>query len=161
MHALLQAPQWAVVVFRLVSHPSSTSELQSPKPELHDGEQVPATQLVDPLGFEHWLPQEPQLAASELVFVSQPSLGSLQSWKPAVQTGVQLPSEQLVEPFALVQPIPQPPQLATLVFRLASQPSVGSPSQSPKPDVQFGLQAPPLHEVDPLEFVHWLLQPLQ
>ncbi len=91
--------------------------------------------------------------------VSQPSFGSpSQSPAPMLQMGVQVPALQLVVPLRLVHCVVQTPQWSTSVLRFVSQPLFGFPSQSAKPAVQLGTQAPALHAVVPLAFVHVVLQ---
>jgi hypothetical protein len=61
-------------------------------------------------------------------------------------------------PFVASQALAQAPQLAASTARFVSQPLAGSPSQSPKPALQLGLQAPALHVVDPFGLTHALPQ---
>jgi hypothetical protein len=117
--------------------------------------QVPETQLVVPFGFEHAVPQAPQLLALLLVFVSQPLFGlPSQLEKPPAQIGAQVPDTQLVVPLVLVHLVPHEPQLLTFALVLVSQPLFGLPSQSAVPAVQIGAHAPATQLVVPLTFVH-------
>jgi hypothetical protein len=76
-----------------------------------------------------------------------------QSANPVLQTGAHTPAEHDVVPLAFVQETPQAPQLVALVFVFVSQPLFGLPSQSAKPVLHVGLQAPDVHVVDPFAFV--------
>ncbi len=73
-HGTPQPPQLASVR-RLVSQPLFALLSQLAKPAVHEGEQVPAAQVVVPLPFEHAVPQVPQLDVV-LSGASQPLPGS-------------------------------------------------------------------------------------
>lgn len=75
VHADRHAPQLLMLLCRFVSQPLTGLPSQLEKPAAHTGEQVPETQLVVPFGFEHTVPQPPQLLMLLLVLVSQPLLG--------------------------------------------------------------------------------------
>lgn len=129
VHAVPQAPQFAVLVPRFASQPGEASQL--PNPPLHVREQDPRLHVALALAPLHTDPQEPQLPTLTSVFVSQPLFGfESQLLKVPLQTGVQTPAVQLVEPFELVHVVPQPPQLLESAAVLVSQPFLGLPSQS-------------------------------
>src|SRR5580698_1368149 len=89
------------------------------------------------------LPQAPQLAASLLVFDSQPSDWAwLQSAKPALQAvRKQPPPEQPAEPCANAQLLPQAPQLLG-----SNEVLVQSPPQTVSLPEQFARQTPPMQD---------------
>jgi hypothetical protein len=98
---------------------------------VHTGEQAPATQDVDPFGFVHVVPHEPQLLVLVLRFVRQPLFGlPPQTAYPALQTGVQTPATHDVVPFGFEHVTPHAPQLVVELEMLVSQPLLGFPSQS-------------------------------
>ena len=69
---LPQLPQFAVVVFRFVSHPFPTFASQLPKPALHAIEHEESAQPAVPFTPLHAAPHPPQFAALVSVLVSQP-----------------------------------------------------------------------------------------
>jgi hypothetical protein len=72
VHELPQVPQFARVVFRLVSQPVEASPSQLPKPELQAMEHAPSEQLGVPLVPLQDVPHAPQFATVVSVFVSHP-----------------------------------------------------------------------------------------
>jgi hypothetical protein len=129
LHCVPHAPQLLVLVKRFVSQPLFGLPSQLPKPALHAGEQLPATQDVEPFELVHAVPQVPQLVVV-VRLVSQPSLAlALQLPQPPLQLMEHAPSEHVGTPFALLQALPQLPQLPMLVWVLISQPLFGLPSQ--------------------------------
>jgi hypothetical protein len=64
------APQFATLVWRLVSHPLAV--VQSPKPESHAMAQLPAVQLAVPFVLLQVVPHAPQFATLVFVLTSQP-----------------------------------------------------------------------------------------
>jgi hypothetical protein len=84
LHAAPHPPQFASSVAVLVSQPSATFALQSPKPALHAMAQRPAAQEGAPFRLEQTAPHAPQLVVSSSVFVSQRPVCA-QSWKAPVQ----------------------------------------------------------------------------
>ena len=61
LHAKPQLPQWLTLTSVLVSQPSATLPLHSPKPGLHEPTaQAPFWHAATPLGALHTLPQAPQ-----------------------------------------------------------------------------------------------------
>jgi hypothetical protein len=82
---LPQTLQSVTLVLRLVSQPSETWALQSPKPAVHAIEQVPAVQVAFPLVVEQAAPHAPQFVVLVCVFVSHPLPGRpSQSPRPAL-----------------------------------------------------------------------------
>ena len=67
-----------------------------------------------------------------------------------------VPVPQEAPAFGNEQGTPQSPQ-SVVVRMFRSQPLFGFESQLLKPVLQLGLQAPPVHCVEPFEFVHWTL----
>jgi hypothetical protein len=166
--ARAQAPQLAVLVFVLVSQPSSAvgavGWLQLPKPELHVELQVPPLHdRAATLAPEHARLHAPQLSALVLRFTSQPSsavgaVGWPQLAKPELQVEVHSPPlHARPATFEVEHPRPQLPQLPVLVFRLVSQPSVSLfPLQSPKPVAHVPLHTPPPQvRLGMLSPLHW------
>ena len=92
------------------------------------------------------MPQEPQLLASLVVLISQPSvfLLLLQSAKPELHAPLQtLAAHEGEAMFVPEQTDPQLPQLLALFVVLISQPSVFLlPLQSAKPALQVPVQTP-------------------
>jgi hypothetical protein len=144
--AVPQAPQCAVLVCVLTSHPLAALLSQLAKPAL----QAPtvhceAAHTAVPLLTAHARPHPPQLPALLRVSTSQPLLASpSQSAKPAVQVSAQRPEAHagtaLSPPMHIV---PHAPQWATLDLRSASHPLLAFMSQLPKPSAQRPM-------------VHWL-----
>lgn len=133
-HGALQLPQWLALVFVSTSHPLVAMPSQLARPALQIGWQLPLVHVVEPPGFEHAVPQVPQLLVLVLVLVSQPLFAlPSQSPKPALHAMPHVPLVQTGVPFVPLQTLPQPPQWAEFVFRLISQPSPGAPLQSLKP----------------------------
>jgi hypothetical protein len=157
-HALPQLPQFCALIWVFVSHPFEGLLSQLPKPVLHIGTQLVPLHDVVPLRAVHAFPQVPQFCK---VFrgVSHPVKGlPSQSPKPLLQaTSMQLPLPHDSVAFARSQALPQAPQCVS-VFRSVSQPLFGLLSQSSKPSVQAGAQAPALHIVVPCWFVHMTAQ---
>jgi hypothetical protein len=144
VQAAPHAPQF-VVVLSDASHPFETWVSQLPKPVLHTMLQAPSEQLAVPFAELHAWPHAPQSATVELVFVSQPFVGS-ESQLPhgAVQVPrVHTPETHDSDAFARLHTAPQPPQLARLVFRFVSQPSAELPLQSPRPALQLEMPQTP------------------
>ena len=155
VQAVPQAPQFEVLVDRLISHPLPALPSQLPKPPLHVSEQAPRLHVADALAPLHAEPHDPQLVRLVSVFVSQPLFGlPSQLLKFPLHTGVHAPATQLVEPFAFVQTAPQAPQLLASVEVAVSQPFFALPSQSAKPAAQTGTHAPAEQLVVPCAFVH-------
>src|SRR5437762_3128532 len=96
--------------------------------------------------LEHTLAQPPQLLASLMVLISQPSasLLLLQSAKPVLQAPLHTPAAQVgVEMLLLEHTLAQPPQLLASLLMLTAQPSVSLfPLQSAKPVPQVPLHTP-------------------
>jgi hypothetical protein len=86
LHVVPQALQFVALVLRFVSHPSVTTPLQFPKPDVHVIEHVPPAHAGVPFAVEHGAPHAPQLVALVCVFVSQPFAAfPSQLPKPALQ----------------------------------------------------------------------------
>jgi hypothetical protein len=148
VHAVPQAPQFAVVLVRFTSQPVDANPSQLPKPALHEMEQVPVEQDAVPFVPLQAAPHPPQFAADVFVFVSQP-LTALPSQfpNPALHVGTQAPVVQVVVPFAFVHWVPQAPQFERLVFVFVSQPLEALPSQLPNPEVHVpSVHTPELHD---------------
>ena len=119
-------------------------------------------QEVVPFVLVQPLRQAPQCLMSVSVLVSQPLSGlPSQSLYPASHVGEHRPNAQEVVPLALVQEFPHEPQLSTSPPMKVTQPLSGSPSQSPQPGSQSGLQTPAEQKVAPLGLVQTLPQVLQ
>jgi hypothetical protein len=140
-HAVPQAPQLAVAVFRFTSQPVDARPSQFPKPALQATAQDPSAQLAVPLVPLHTVGHVPQCATDVSVFVSQPfEETASQLPNPALQApSVQTLLVQVSLAFARLQTAPQAPQLARLEVRFVSQPSPESPLQSPSPAVQLAM----------------------
>ena len=125
LQSLLQAPQFAVSLLRVVSHPSPVFELQSARPVVHMRlAQALATQLalMTPGSVLQLLLQPLQLVAEVEMFTSHPSFDVLlQLAKPVLhELKPQVPPEQVFTALARVQAMPQVegctgPQCAVLV----------------------------------------------
>jgi hypothetical protein len=102
---LPQVPQFATVVFRLVSQPVLASPSQLPNPELHAMEHDPSEQLGVPFVALQMVPHVPQFVALVSVFVSHPvDPMPSQLPKPAAHVpSVQLPLTQDSVAFAKLQ----------------------------------------------------------
>ena len=126
LQTLLQAPQLAASVVRLASQPFENLVSQSEKPALQAPSgivQAEFRHVAVALAATQAVPQVPQLAASFVVAVSQPSPTlPLQLPNPAAQVMLQTPAEQLGVPCELLQVRPQVPQLVALLLVSASQP---------------------------------------
>jgi hypothetical protein len=72
VHELPQVPQFASVVFRLVSQPFDGAPSQFPNPELQAIEHEPSEQLGVPFVALQAAPQFPQFETFVSVFVSHP-----------------------------------------------------------------------------------------
>jgi hypothetical protein len=125
LHALPHAPQWAVVVERLVSHPLAALPSQSPKPALQRASvHVPPVQAATPLAKLHALPQRPQCVT--------------EVWRSAhaPEHAVSIPQSVAHDPWRHTcvagQARPHAPQWAGVDWRSASQPLAASRSQSPR-----------------------------
>ena len=161
VHAWPQAPQWLTLAVLSVSQPLAGLLSQSPKPVSHCGSQAPATHEVDPWGLEQLALQLPH-AATVFSSVSQPLTAfASQSPDPVEHTGVHTPAAQEVLPLGLTQPVPQAPQWLALASVSVSHPFVGLASQSPKPALHEGVQAPETQAVLPLRFVQVTAHPPQ
>jgi len=122
-HAFPHVPQFAKLVFRLISHPSVLFPLQFAKPVKQVNEQTPAVHVV--VAFARagqTFPQVPQLFGLESKLISQPSVAILlQFANPDVQINEHNPAEQVtVELGRTGHTLPQVPQLLISV-------SVGAP----------------------------------
>ena len=133
----------------LVSQPLMRLASQSPNPGSQIGVHTAATQLVDPPGFVHIMPQPLQFDASVAVLVSHKSAGLLlQSRVPFGQPVHTRPTLQYWTA-AVHAAITQAPQRA-FVFSGASQPFAAFMSQLPKPAVQLAtVHAPAAHPAAP------------
>ena len=133
-HAVPQPPQFAALVFVLVSQPFPALPSQLPKLASHPTSwQVPLAHDSVAFGISQATPQAPQLV-SVFRLVSQPLVASPSQFaNPVAQVGTQAPAVQVEVPFAFEHTVPQVPQFAGLVFRFASQPLAATPSQFPKP----------------------------
>jgi hypothetical protein len=159
-------PQFAALVFVLVSQPLALLPSQSPNPAVQlVYVQAPVPQLI-PDAFctveLHTVEHEPQWFASLCELTSQPSSGAgaagcAQLRNPTLHADVHRPPEQVgVATFAPLQPRPQAPQLVVDDERSVSQPfrSSGSPSQSPNVPLQPVYEHTPLVEqLAPVECV--------
>jgi hypothetical protein len=130
VQAVPHAPQLVSVV-RVDSQPLDSFRSQLPKLELHVvSAQVPVAHVEAPLGREHAVPQEPQLA-SVVSGVSQPLEATRsQSPKPAShETTRQIEPLQLAPAFGGSHTVPQAPQFASPSSEV-SQPLEATRSQS-------------------------------
>jgi len=155
-HAVPHAPQWALSLRRLRSHPLAGIPSQSPKPSLHRATpQAPATQLAVALGIEHTRLHPPQLAALVLVLVSQP-LATTPSQFPSPEEHAMehTPPAQPGTPPVAEQRAPHAPQLFTSVRMTVSQPSPEVALQSRRSLGQLTLEVP---HIDP---AHTALVPM-
>ena len=153
-----QPPQLPTSDLVFTSRPlRSLLPLQSAKPVAQVPLQAPLPQVtVSMLLVEQLMPHPPQEVAVVLMFTSQPSVSllPLQSAKPVVQVPLQTPLPQVVVAMLAVEHTrPQPPQSAAVTLRLASQPLFLLPSQSAKPALHTGEQAPDTQLVVPSAFV--------
>jgi hypothetical protein len=125
LQSLLQAPQFAVSLLRVVSQPSPVFELQSARPEMHTRlAHALLTQLAleTPGSVLQLLLQPLQLVADDVMFVSQPLITLMSQFaKPVLhELKPQVPPEQVFTALARVQAMPQVdgctgPQCAVLV----------------------------------------------
>ena len=133
---LPQAPQFELLVPRVVSHPLDALPSQLPKPGSQDpSPQAPPAQTGVPWTSDgQAMPQAPQLARLVPRLVSQP-LTALPSQlpKPAAQAPRPHtpPTHVALALAGRGHALPHTPQLSTVTARLVSQPFVGSLSQSP------------------------------
>ncbi len=157
LHMVPQAPQFDALVSVLVSQPFVALPSQLPNPALHAPKvQTPLTHDSAALARSQTAPQAPQLARLVFVLVSQP-LAALPSQLPRPGLHVetpQTPPTQFGVPPVAGQTLPHVLQLLTSEFVFVSQPLFGLPSQFLKPAEHVGTQAPPVHAVVPLAFVH-------
>jgi hypothetical protein len=112
-HALLHAPQCAVLVPRLTSQPSVAVVLQSAKPMLHANAQAPSVQeLVALARAGQAEPHAPQCSTLVRVLTSQPLVAFMsQSPKGAMQLPMpQPPRIQAGTAFSPIHRVPQLPQ---------------------------------------------------
>jgi hypothetical protein len=73
LHALLQRPQWAVLVSTFTSQPFESTPSQFAKPALHEAiEHVPLEHVGVALASAQTRPQAPQLFTSVLLATSHP-----------------------------------------------------------------------------------------
>jgi len=156
-----QPPQLLTFLLVSVSQPLAgplTALSQSEKPPMHVMRHCELAHDGVPLMAEHTEPQAPQLAASVVVFTSQPLLGSpSQSAKGAVQVSTaHFPPLHKAEAWGKSQGASQAPQWSASVFRFVSQPLAVSPSQLPLPSRQLSeqtllVQSPPAQSVGSLQ----------
>jgi hypothetical protein len=131
-----QPPQWATLVWVLVSQPFCALPSQLSKPAAQPvSVHVEAMHTSVELDAAHARPQPPQWVALVRVSASQPLVTSpSQSEKPAVQVSAHMPTAQAGTALgAPGQDVPQAPQWVALVRVSVSQPLVGLLSQLPKP----------------------------
>src|SRR5579883_1008055 len=111
------------------------------------------------------VPQAPQLFASLVILISQPSvcLLLLQSAKPLLQSPLQTPPPHEGVMLLLEHTVPHAPQSLTVVIRLVSHPSICLLLlQSPQPELQTPPHTPPAHVGTPmLLFEQTMPQPPQ
>jgi hypothetical protein len=156
LHAVVQAPQWAMLVCVFASQPLAAFPSQLPNPLL----QVPSVHTLlthVSLAFArlHTVPHAPQFARLVVRSVSQP-LAELPSQSPLPVLQVAIPHTPFTQfgvPPVDGQTCPHAPQLFTSVLSAVSQPSFGLPLQSLYPDAQEGTQAPDVHAFVPCAFV--------
>ena len=132
----------------LVSQPLMRLASQSPNPGSQIGVHTAATQLVDPPGFVHIMPQPLQFDASVAMLVSHKSPGLLLQSRVPLAQGRQVKAgpQYWVN---IVHAVPQVPQRA-LVFTRASQPFAAFMSQFPNPALQLAtVHAPAAHPETP------------
>ncbi len=142
-HAVPQAPQWLLDVWRFVSQPSEYVPLQSPKLVLHEATRhAPDEHAGTPLATVQTVPHAPQFETSAPMLTSQP-LAALrsQSAKPALQVKPQVPEAQVDVALARAgQTVPHEPQLFGSVAVL-----VHEPEQLMSPVAQVTTHAPAEH----------------
>jgi hypothetical protein len=136
LQSLLQAPQFAVSLLRVVSQPSPVLELQSARPVMQTRlAQALLTQLalMTPGSVLQLLLQPLQLVGDDVMLTSQPSpVVLLQLAKPDVHALMpQFPPEQVLVALAREQTFPQAPQWLRLlvVFTQAPEQLVRPPEQ--------------------------------
>jgi hypothetical protein len=138
-HCMPQPPQWATLVWVLVSQPFCVLLSQSAKPVAQPvSVHVEAMHTSVELDAPQVRPQPPQCAALVRVSASQPLLVlPSQSEKPAVQVSAHMPTAHAGTALgAPGQEVPQAPQWEVLVRVSVSQPLVGLSSQLPNPIAQ-------------------------
>jgi hypothetical protein len=125
LHGLPQRPQWAGLVAKAASQPSTALALQSPKPALQVMPHARLAQVLVALGRAgQAAPHAPQCATLDVTLVSQPfaPLPS-QSPKPALQVMPHAPDAQVAAALEGVgHTLPQRPQLARSVERVEHAP---------------------------------------
>ena len=115
-HVRPQAPQWALLVPRLVSQPLPAAPSQSPRPASQRATvQPPAAQPLTAPGSEQALPQAPQWAGSTEVLAQNDRPPAVHSTRGEAQVAEQVPREH-AEPAG--QSAPHAPQWALSVWRL-------------------------------------------
>jgi len=143
-----QAPQFALLVWVLTSHPSTGLLLQSAKPVAQVIPQAPLTQVgVEFARVGHALPQAPQALTLLRVSTSQPSAELLlQFAKPVEQLKPQAPPAHVDAALARAgHAAPQRPQWLVSVARVDSQPLFACRSQSAVPAAHTKLHVPAAH----------------
>lgn len=162
-HTVEQFPHLFTLVNTFTSQPSTTSPLQSKKPELQ--ESIPHTPFIHPtvaLGkLGQTTPHAPQLFTFVFKLISQPSaIFALQFPKLALQISEHNPETQTEVAFATgAHTNPHDPQLFTLFNKFNSHPSVLFALQSPKLGLQIIEQIPDKHVGEELGFTgHIVLQ---
>ena len=120
VHLAPQAPQLSVLSFRLVSQPSLTRLLQSPKPEVQVMEHTPALHEGMPLVVLHATRQLPQCWTLLSVSVSQLGSDVSQFAKAPVQDAS--PQTPSLHTCVAVQAAPQAPQFFASEDSSFSQP---------------------------------------
>jgi hypothetical protein len=140
-----QAPQLALLLWRLVSQPLAAAPSQSPEPALHAiTVHAPAAQpLAATEGSAQARPHAPQWSGSIEVLAQKggapPTAGQVA--RGGAQVVPHAPPEQT---WPAAQVVRQAPQLALSLRVSTSQPLAASPSQSAKPGLQAATpQAPP------------------
>jgi hypothetical protein len=125
-------PQFASLVWRLISQPSAAVALQSPAPALQrTTAHAPAAQpLAATPGSAHAVAHPPQWSGSLAVLAQKAPDGAVQVASGAAQVAPHAPAEQT---WPAAQAAPHAPQLALSVRVSTSQPLAGLRSQSAKP----------------------------
>ena len=149
-HVRPQAPQWALLVPRLVSQPLPAAPSQSPRPASQRATvQPPAAQPLTAPGSEQALPQAPQWAGSMEVLAQNDRPPAVHSTRGEAQVAEHAPREH-AEPAG--QTAPHAPQWALSVWRLthavehwvspAPQETAHTPAAQAVPGAQAVPQAP-------------------
>jgi hypothetical protein len=159
LHALLQLPQRATSVFKLVSQPLAVLLSQFANPELQVMAHVPVLQVAVPFAEPHWLLQTPQCCVLLVVLVSQP-FAKLPSQlpNPALHAMLHAPELQAGTPFVEPHTVPHVPQFERLLERVVSQPFETLLSQLPNPALQVIPQLPVVQLAVPFVELQALVQ---